>query len=116
MGDKKILIVDDDEDDVNVLQSLLKKEGYNFETATNGAEAMDFVEENKFDLILLDVQMPTLSGYDLLRLLKEKVKINSKIIYVTVVPKNEVNLEGSDGFIQKPFSSGQLLKEIRRIL
>ena len=113
---KKILIVDDDVDDLNTVRLILEKSGYGAVPATNGAKALDMLKGNGFDLILLDVRMPTLSGYDLLRLLRERLNHHVKIAYVTIVPKEEVDLDGIDGFVQKPFSPATLLSEVKKML
>ena len=113
---KKILIVDDDPEDLETMKSVLEKEGYEVTTTENGAEAMDAIEEDKFDLILLDIQMPTLSGYDLLRLLRQRLNGSTKIIYVTIVPRKEVDMKNIEGFIQKPFNSRDLVVQIKKIL
>jgi CheY-like chemotaxis protein len=112
----KILIVDDDFNDLQSMKAVLDKAKYLVFTATNGAQAMDLVNENKFDLILMDIQMPTLSGYDLLRLLRERINHNSKMAYVTIVPKKNVDLRNIDGFIQKPFNNPDFLKTVKEIL
>ncbi|MBT4376379.1 response regulator [archaeon] len=110
---KKILIVDDKLEDLQTMQNILEAEEYIIHTAENGANALDILASTNFDLILIDIKMPTLSGYDLLKVLKERISKNVKIIYVSIVPKKEVNLEGVDGFIQKPFSKTTLLKAVR---
>ena len=101
---KKILIVDDETDVLKTAKTILKNNKYTIETAKNGAEALDAIKKSRFDLILLDIMMPTLSGYDVLRLLKEKVTNKTKIAYLTIVPKNDVDLSMVNGFIQKPYS------------
>lgn len=113
---KTILVVDDDLNDLRTIKTLLKKAKYNVKIANNGADALDLVETNKPDLILIDVIMPTLSGYDLLRLLKEKLKDETKMAYISIVPKKEVNLNGADGFIQKPFGINDFLQQVKRII
>ena len=112
---KKILVVDDSSEDLETMKTVLQKE-YEVITADNGAEALDILKGDGFSGILIDVQMPTLSGYDLLRLMREKVNHSVKMIYVTIIPKQEVNLEDIDGFVQKPFSPETLLAEVNRVL
>src|SRR3989338_8311116 len=107
---KRILIIDDEEDMLEAAKKILEAEGCIVETAKNGAKALDVLKQSKFDLILLDIIMPTLSGYDLLRLLREK--LDSKIAYLTIVPKKEVELAGVDGFIQKPYSPKTLVTKV----
>ena len=116
MEKKGILIVDDDKEDREEIKDLLLKNGYKVLTSKNGAEALDVVSECACDLILIDIQMPTLSGYDLMRILKEKVENKISLAYITIVPKSQVDISEVDGFIQKPFSSESLLKEVKRIL
>ena len=113
---RKILVVDDNFDDLSTMKALLEKSNYEVVPATNGARAIDLLKGNGFDLILLDIQMPTLSGYDLLRLLKERLGGKVKMAYVSIVPKKEVDMSGVDGFVQKPFSPSSLLSEVKRVL
>ena len=110
---KNILIVDDNLDDLQEMKALLEKQKCVVRIANNGIKALDYVLAEKFSVIIIDIMMPTLSGYDLLRLMKERVKGKVKIIYASVIPKKEVNMEGVDGFIQKPFSKQTLLKAIK---
>jgi len=113
---KKVLIIDDDINDLETMKLVLLKEKYTINTADNGADALDSIRTNKPDAILLDIKMPTLSGYDLLRLLRERLNHKVKIIYVTIVPKNDVDLADIDGFVQKPFMPAGLIKEVKRVL
>ena len=113
---KTILIVDDNFDDLSTMKTLVEKAGHKAVPATNGARAIDLLKANGFDLILLDIQMPTLSGYDLLRLLRERLDGQVKMVYVSIVPKKDVDMSGVDGFIQKPFSPASFLAEMKRAL
>lgn len=113
---KKILIVDDDLNDLETMKIVLQKEKYNIETADNGADALDIIKKEKPDLILLDIKMPTLSGYDLLRLLRERLNHKVKMIYVSIVPRKEVDMDDIDGFVQKPFMPANLIKEVKGVL
>lgn len=115
---KKILIVDDNINDLKTMETLLKKQGYYVFTSTNGAEALDFLSKKKCepDIILIDILMPTLSGYDLLRLLKNKVSNNVKLVYVSIVPKQEADLDGIDEFIQKPFSTEEFVNKVKKLV
>ncbi len=113
---KKILIVDDDKEDRELMESFLKKDGYEVVMAGDGAVALDLLGVNEVDVILLDIKMPTLSGYDFSRLLKWRSNKKIKIIYVSIVPRKEVDMGNVDGFIQKPFSSGVLLKTVKEVI
>lgn len=113
---KKILIIDDDLNDLETMKMVLEKEKYQVDTADNGADAIDIVMKDKPDVILIDIKMPTLSGYDLLRLLRERLNHKVKMIYVSIVPRKEVDLEDIDGFVQKPFMPANLIKEVKKVL
>ncbi len=113
---KRILVVDDDFDDLKAMEELLQKNGFETKAVTNGADAIDSFKENAFDLILIDIKMPTLSGYDLLRLMREKVNGKAKMVFVSIVPKQEVDMKGINGFVQKPFSAETFLAEVKKAL
>jgi CheY-like chemotaxis protein len=110
------LIVDDEFSDLNTMKTLTEKAGHTVATATNGAQALDLLEGDGFSLILVDIRMPTLSGYDLLRLLRSRLNGKSKIFFVSIIPKGEVDLSNADGFIQKPFSNETFLASIKKVL
>ena len=112
----KILIVDDDFDDLESMKEILEEKKHKVKIATNGAQAMDLLQTDKFDLFLIDVKMPTLSGYDLARLIRSKKNGSAKIIFVSIVPKQEVAMDEVDGFIQKPFDPDNLIKAVKKIL
>lgn len=113
---KKILVVDDDFEDLTSIKNILEKAGYNVVGATNGAQGLDALREDGFSLVLLDIKMPTLSGYDLLRILRERLNHKVPMVYVTIVPKKDVDMTDIDGFVQKPFNSTSLLKEVKRVM
>lgn len=111
---KKILIVDDDPEDLETMRIVLEKEKYDVITADNGVDALDSLKKLKLDLVLIDIKMPNLSGYDLLRLLREKLNHKVKMIYISIVPKGEVDMDDIDGFIQKPFMPKNLAIEVKK--
>jgi CheY-like chemotaxis protein len=113
---KKVLVVDDDFEDLSEMKRILEKAGYEVMAVTNGAKAFDSLKGDGFALILIDIKMPTLSGYDLLRLMREKINHNAKMIYVSVVPKKEVDMSDVDGFIQKPFSDKEFLNAVKKVI
>jgi|SRR3989344_685876 len=113
---QKILVVDDNISDLKTMGEILRKTGYKVVTASNGATAFDTLKNNKFDLILIDILMPTLSGYDLLRLLRERLNGNARMVFVSIVPKKEVDMTDIDGFIQKPFNIRDFVREVKSAL
>lgn len=113
---KKVLVVDDEFSDLETIKTVLLKEGYDVETATNGAQALDILRNIKPDLCLIDIRMPTLSGYDLLRILRERLNHKVKMVYVSIVPKQDVDMSDIDGFIQKPFSPESLISTVKKVM
>lgn len=112
---KTVLIVDDREDDLESMNQILTKEGYNVVTSSNGTEALETLGKNDVDIILMDILMPTLSGYDILRILREKLSHDIPIVFVSVKPEKEVDMSNVDGFVQKPFDPRSLISEINRV-
>ena len=106
----KILIVDDIEDNRYTLERSLKRDGYeNISLAECGKEALDLVNKSKFDLILLDLMMPDISGLDVLKQLKgNPVQRNIPVIMVTASDEVDTAAEciknGADDFVTKPFN------------
>ena len=117
----KILLVDDNPIILEIEKSVLKVEDYLIETASDGTEALEKVESFQPDLILLDIMMPQMDGYQVARVLKEKDTTRSiPIIMVTAKRRpedmNEGYLEGAAGYITKPFKSEELLKVVKILL
>lgn len=113
----KILVVDDEREDLDRMRSLLEKAGHDVSTAPDGARALDTCAGGNYDLVLIDIKMPTLTGYDLLRLLKERCMEDTRLLFVSIVPKKEVRyLDELDGFIQKPFTDEGFISAINRSL
>ena len=108
---KKILIVEDDVSIHNVIEELLKKENYTTYNAYSGTEALLLLEKEKYDLILLDLMLPAISGEEII----EKVKdIPIIVLSAKVSSYDKVNclLSGADDYITKPFDSKELLARI----
>jgi len=112
----KILIVDDDAEDGETMKSLLEKNNHQAIVVTDGSAALEALVDDGFALVLIDIQMPTLSGYDLLRLAREKINHDTKMVYVSIVPEKEVAIVDVDGFIQKPFTPEGFMEKINAVL
>ena len=117
--DKKhsVLIVDDEPTNIRVLSHILGGE-YQLYAVTNGADAIAAAEKHLPDIILLDIIMPDMDGYDVITVFKRKEKTkNIPVIFLTakVDPEDESRgLElGADDYVFKPFSGGLLLKRIK---
>lgn len=115
-----ILIVDDEEDILRLLRYNLEKEGYRVRTAANGIEALNIADGEEFDLVILDIMMPGMDGYDVCRKLRvHPSHLATPIIFLTarVGELDEIlGLElGADDYIQKPISPRVLLARVKRI-
>lgn len=111
---KKVLIVDDDNDILITMKSILEKNGFEVTTEGDGKKAAEYVGDEKYDLILLDIMMP-ISGYEMMKIMRKNPTGKPNIIFVSIIPEKEVKLEGVDGFVQKPFSPESFMKEINRV-
>jgi DNA-binding response OmpR family regulator len=118
---KKVLIVDDEANIVISLEFLMEQAGYELQIAHNGEEALEQVAAFEPDLILLDVMMPYINGFDVCRRVRENPDWqNIKIIMLTAKGR-EVEMAkglalGADAYVTKPFSTKELLTQVRHIL
>lgn len=117
----KLLIIDDEENLVELLKFRLEANGYHVDTASDGEQGLKKIKELKPDLVILDVMMPKVHGYDVCRISKEnKETKNISIIMLTARAQakdmNEAKKCGADACIAKPFEPSELLAEIKRLL
>ena len=118
---KKILIVEDDQDIIDLLKYNLEKEGYKCYTANNGMEAVDLAEDEEPDLILLDIMMPEMDGIETCRVIKSKPKLHDTfIIFLTARAEEYSEIAGfeagADDYIAKPVKPRVLISRIKAIL
>lgn len=117
----KILVVDDNSVNRDMLQRRLEREGYVVETAENGKQALEKVKTEKFDLVLLDILMPEMDGYDVLRSLKESREYRDiPVIMLTAVHEAEsvrscIDMGAAD-YLLKPFNTMLLKARIASVL
>jgi two-component system cell cycle response regulator len=121
MPQKKILVVDDDPDIQSVLIAALSQEGRTFITASNGIEAVEKALSDVPDLIILDIMMPRMDGYQVCRLLKnEQLTWEIPIIMLSAKYKDKDRLYGisvgADDYIVKPFQTEELMEKTERLL
>src|SRR4030042_115078 len=118
MSAKKILIVEDEKKIVDIIKAYLEKEGYHVMVAYDGKVALDMAQSHSPDLIILDLMLPEISGWDVCRTLRKKSDI--PIIMLTArdeVADKIVGLElGADDYVTKPFSAGELVSRVRAVL
>ncbi len=115
MDSETILVVDDNREIVYSISELLKYEGYNVVKAYDGMEALEAVEANKIDLILLDVMMPRLNGLSALMKLREHHKIPVIILSAKTEESDKVSglVLGADDYISKPYNSAELIARVK---
>jgi len=113
-----ILIVDDEKRLVSLIQSYLIQEGYRVVTAFNGKDALPIAKKEKPDLVILDIMMPEMNGYDFMRV--HRVGNDTPIIILTAKVEDEdkvIGLElGADDYVTKPFKPRELMARVRNVL
>ena len=120
-GDKKVLVVDNDVKVRNVFSMYLKKEGFNVLETDNGLDALSIIEKEKIDLIILDIMLPDLSGYEVFKKIKSnKDTKNTTILILSAIDKDLERFEQcqakADLYIRKPISPKRLIKNVKEII
>ena len=118
---KRVLIVEDQEDNRAILRDLLSKSGYDLIEATNGEEGVALAQSQRPDLILMDVQLPIIDGYEATRRIKSNAELRAiPVIAVTSYALSgdeaKARAAGCDAYVAKPFSPRLLLAKIREYL
>lgn len=113
-----ILIVDDEPKNIQLLGSLLKEKKYEVEFATSGEETIEWIYSKPFDLVLLDIMMPGLDGYDVCAKIKSDItKKHIPIIFLTAKTESEDIVKGFEAggsdYITKPFKTPELLARVK---
>jgi two-component system cell cycle response regulator DivK len=118
---KMILVVEDQEDNRQILRDLLGNAGYAMQEAENGEEALTAVAKQRPDLILMDIQLPILDGYEATRRLKADpgtrgIPIIVVTSYALSGDETKARASGCDAYVTKPYSPRALLAKIREFL
>jgi len=118
MAVTKILLVDDEKQIVNIIKAYLEREGYRVTCAYDGKTALDLAQQQSPDIVILDLMLPEISGWDVCKALRKKSDI--PIIMLTArdeVSDRIVGLElGADDYITKPFDPGEVISRVRAVL
>jgi len=118
---KRILVVEDTEDNRQIIRDLLTSAGYEMIEAVNGEEGVAMAAQHRPDLILMDIQLPVLDGYEATR----RIKAQPELKHIPVIAVTSYALSGDeaktkaagcDGYVAKPFSPRQLLAKVREFL
>jgi CheY-like chemotaxis protein len=117
----RVLVVDDHATNLRLITGVLESQGYSHRTADNGEAALKMLEQEDFDLVLLDIQMPGLSGTEVAKRIRSNPKTSSlKLIAVTALAmpgdREEILRAGFDGYVAKPFKIPDLLEVVRSVL
>ena len=120
LSDKHVLVAEDNAINQMVVKHTLLKMGATADIASDGAEAIDKFKNNKYDLILMDIQMPLMDGYEATEYIRKQLNSNVPIIAMTAFALNgedEKCLEyGMDNYVSKPFSIDDLTAVIQKVL
>jgi two-component system, OmpR family, alkaline phosphatase synthesis response regulator PhoP len=117
----RILAVDDEPNIVRLIEVNLTRHGYTVDTANNGVQALEKIRANRPDLIVSDVMMPEMDGFELLSTIKRDPALeNLPIIMLTAKTQDKNVMEGytrgADMYLTKPFNPAELLAFVKRIL
>lgn len=116
----KVLIVDDEPNILMSLEFLLKKNGYHVFIARDGKEALDIVNEELPDIVLLDVMMPKVDGYEVCQVIKKNQQTRHiKVVFLSAKAKQE-DIDkgyevGADLYVTKPFSTRSLISQVNSL-
>jgi two-component system cell cycle response regulator DivK len=118
---KRILVIEDQEDNRQIMRDLLTSAGYEMIEAVDGEQGVALAAEHKPDLILMDIQLPVLDGYEATRRIKAQpalaaIPIIAVTSYALSGDDQKAFAAGCDGYVTKPFSPRQLLAKIREHL
>ena len=116
-----ILVVDDEPSIVVPLQFLMEQNGYTVQVAATGEEAMDAIDRYRPDLILLDIMLPVIDGFEVCQAVREDPsRRDTKIIFLTAMGRDMDKAKGiasgADAYITKPFANAEVLETVGRLL
>jgi DNA-binding response OmpR family regulator len=118
---KNILIVEDVEDHLEIVKIILEQHNYNILTATNGKTGLESAQKNLPNLIILDVMLPEMNGYEVCRALRSDQKTKAIPVIMLSVKSNPEDIEagyksGANEYITKPFNLEELIKKVKKHL
>jgi len=117
-----ILVVDDEPSNIFLMEGILEKEGFQVVSASDGAQALEIIEKNMPDLIISDLLMPRVHGFNLVMEIKNSEKFHHiPVIIATAVYRGQVNKTearkmGADGFLEKPIDPEVLVETVKKFV
>ena len=119
-NDKKIIIVEDDKNINSLIAYNLVKEGFNVEQVFDGVKAMQRIKEEIFNIVILDIMLPGIDGFDICKEIKSDLRYSRSFIVIVSAKGNEqdklyAHLLGADCYLTKPFSLIGLLNAVKEI-
>ncbi len=116
----RILICEDNRLALKTISVVLEREGFTSETAENGSDAIVLMQNNIYDMVIVDIHLPYHSGLELVQYLRSDLKLQTPVLIVTAFSDPQIRRRASelgiDGYIIKPFSPADLISTIRTIL
>ena len=115
----KILLAEDEVDLNNVVTRYLKKNGYSVDSVLDGEEALDYLEYSEYDLVILDIMMPKVDGFEIIKKLRDKGN-HTSVLMLTARDSADDKVKGldlgADDYIVKPFDFNELMARIRAVV
>ena len=119
-GSMRILICEDNKLALKTISVVLEREGFKSETVENGNDAISMLQNNIYDMVIVDIHLPYHSGLELVQFLRSDLKLKTPVLIVTAFSdpqmKRQASELGIDGYIVKPFNPTDLISKIRTIL
>lgn len=121
-GDKRIIYIEDEQEMIDLVRLILSRKGYEVKGAIGGQEGLDLIRSNPPDLVLLDLMMPDMDGWEVYQQMKaNETTRNIPVIVITAKAQNidkvlGVHIAKVEDYISKPFSPQQLIDSVEKVL
>ncbi len=116
----RILICEDNKLALKTISVVLEREGFESETVENGNDAISMLQNNNYDMVIVDIHLPYHSGLELVEYMRSDLKLKTPVLIVTAFSDPQMQRQASelgiDGYILKPFNPADLISKIRTIL